>query len=118
MMPTHSYLLNCVNMGEYLMHRLAMATGEKSLKAIGERLRITREALGRTQADFARRAKLSASAYNQYEKGRMRPAIDAAISLCEVYGITLDWIYLGDNSNIRPRDLREAIQAIRQIRSK
>lgn len=94
----------------------SMPTGERSLKAIGERLRLTREALGISQAAFAKKARISPSAYNQYEKGRMRPAIDPALALCDHYKLTLDWIYRGDNSGLRA-DLSDAIKAIRQTRS-
>lgn len=91
------------------------ATGDRSMTMIGERLRISREALGLTQAEFARRAKVSPTAYNQYEKGRMRPAIDQAIKLRDAHKLTLDWIYLGDNSGLRS-SLADAIKAIRQAR--
>ena len=83
------------------MRQRMTATGERSMKAIGERLRVTREALGLSQATFAKAAKVSASAYNQYERGRMRPAIDQAIRLCEGHKLTLDWIYRGDPSGLK-----------------
>ena len=93
-----------------------MATGDRALKAIGERLRLTREAMGLTQAEFARQARVSPSAYNQYEKGRIRPAIDQAVRMREAHKITLDWIYCGDNSGLRVQ-LADAIKALRQTRS-
>lgn len=98
------------------MRQRMTATGERSMKAIGERLRVTREALGLSQAHFAKAAKVSASAYNQYERGRMRPAIDQAIRLCEGHKLTLDWIYRGDNSGLQA-PLQTAIKAIRQARA-
>lgn len=86
------------------------------MKTIGERLRLTREALGLTQVEFAKKAKVSPSAYNQYEKGRMRPAIDQAIRLRDAHNLTLDWIYIGDNSGLTAK-LSDAIKALRQTRS-
>ena len=91
------------------------ARGERGLTAIGERLRLTREALGLSQIAFARAAKISASSYNQYEKGGTRPSIDQAIRLCDAHRITLDWIYMGDNSGLKTQ-LHEAIKALRQAR--
>jgi transcriptional regulator with XRE-family HTH domain len=85
------------------------------VKTIGERLRLTREALGLSQADFARQASVSPSAYNQYEKGKMRPAIDQAVKIRDAHKLTLDWIYLGDNSGLRA-SLADAIKALRQTR--
>lgn len=85
------------------------------MKAIGERLRLTREALGRNQIEFAKLAKISASAYNQYEKGRIRPSVDAAIAMVDAHKITLDWIFLGDNSGLRA-NLKDAIAALRLSR--
>lgn len=86
------------------------------MKEIGERLRLTREALGLTQAEFARKSKVAASAYNQYEKGKMRPAVDQAIKIRDTYKLTLDWIYLGDNSGLTAA-LSDAIKVLRNVRS-
>jgi transcriptional regulator with XRE-family HTH domain len=73
----------------------------RSLEAIAERLRMTREALGvRKQKEFAERAQISPNTYNQWEKGRVYPDLQYAIRLCDEYGITLDWIYLGDPSGL------------------
>jgi transcriptional regulator with XRE-family HTH domain len=71
-------------------------TNDRSLRSIGERLTLARKTIGRTQADFARQARVSNSAYNQYERGRKRPAVDQANRLCDAYQLTLDWIYRGD----------------------
>jgi transcriptional regulator with XRE-family HTH domain len=90
------------------VHRRCMSAFEmapnnhhRSLEAIAERLRMTREALGvRKQKDFAERAQISPNTYNQWEKGRVYPDLQYAIRLCDEYGITLDWIYLGDPSGL------------------
>ena len=88
------------------------STGEGK-RAIGERLRATRQALGLSQIAFCSAAKISPSAYNQYERGKIRPATDQALLLCGAHRLTRDWIYRNDNSGLRPR-LMEAIRAIRQ----
>jgi transcriptional regulator with XRE-family HTH domain len=90
-------------------------TGERSVAKIGDRLRISREALGLNQAEFARCAGLSRNAYSAYERGRERPSLDNAIRLKDAHSLTLDWIYDGDSSGLRAK-LADAIKAILQAR--
>lgn len=87
---------------------------EKS--AIGERLRLTRQALGMQQTEFAASASLRSNTYNQYEKGKNIPRIAEAIAICEAHGLTLDWIYRGDASGLRYQ-LAEAVKALRSART-
>jgi transcriptional regulator with XRE-family HTH domain len=72
-----------------------------SKASIGHRLQLTRHALGLNQTEFAERARISRTAYNQYESGEKRPSVENAISLCDAYNLTLDWIYRGDPSGLR-----------------
>lgn len=94
-----------------------MEHSERSNQAIGQRLSITRQALGLKQKQFAERAGLTPSAYNQYETGLYKPSVDAANALCDRYFITLDWIFRGSLSGV-PYDLAEAIRSIRELREK
>lgn len=87
------------------------ATAEK----IAGRLSIVREVTGLTQTEFARRAGLGVAAWNNYEAARKRISIDAAIALCEVYKLTLDYIYVGDTSNL-PYHLAAAIESVHKHR--
>lgn len=87
----------------------------RDAKAIGERLLLTRQALGLAQRDFADRAGLAANTYNQYETGKNVPALDRAHALCDAYAITMDWIYRGDPSSLR-YELASAIKALRAAR--
>jgi transcriptional regulator with XRE-family HTH domain len=64
------------------------------------RLRMTREALGMEQSEFADRAGIARNAYNQYEQAQRIPRLDIAIRICETYGLTLDWIFRGDLSGL------------------
>jgi transcriptional regulator with XRE-family HTH domain len=84
-------------------------------RSVGQRLRITREALGKTQAAFCGAAGISASAYNQFEKGSTRPSIDNAIAICDAHGLSLDWIYRGDMAMLR-HGVAEAIRALKKAR--
>jgi transcriptional regulator with XRE-family HTH domain len=76
------------------------AITRRSFEAIGQRLRATRETLGLSQKEFAKRARIADNTYNQYERGVSQPKIENAHALCDVYGLTLDWIYNGDPSGL------------------
>ncbi len=91
-------------------------TDGTSVDAIGERLLLTRQALGLAQGVFAVRAGLAHNTYNQYETGKKRPSVQNAIALCEAYDLTLDWIYRGDNSGL-PMRLWDAIKSLRSARA-
>ena len=81
-------------------------------RAIGERLRLTRDVLGFTQAEFADRCALARNTYNQYEHGRNIPQLQQAIRLCESFDLTLDWIYRGDPGDL-PYKLVDNLRAAR-----
>ena len=68
---------------------------------VGLRLSRTRRALGiADQLEFGRRAGLSQPQYHQFETGKRRLSLDAALALCRVYGLSLDWLYRGDPSGL------------------
>ena len=72
----------------------------RTFKAIGKRLRAFRETTGLTQKDFAARAGIQDTTYNQYERGVSQPKVEYAYALCDTYGLTLDWIYSGDPAGL------------------
>jgi transcriptional regulator with XRE-family HTH domain len=73
---------------------------ERSFEAIAQRLIATREALRLKQSEFAKRAGIPVNTYNQYEKAVSQPRLDYAYALRDTYGLTLDWIYVGDPSGL------------------
>jgi len=83
------------------------------LAAIGERLALTRRALGLTQVTISRLmgATSDGQAWGNYEAGRRRISVDHANKLTANLGITLDWIYQGQIMTLPP-DLRERIQRL------
>lgn len=87
----------------------------RSKEGIAARLSLTREALGFDQREFAERAGLKANAYNQYEKAKNFPSLDAAHALCDTYKLTLDWIFRGEPSGLR-YETGAAIDAMRRLR--
>ena len=74
-----------------------MAKTNPPRKAVGERLRQAREALGMSQADVCRRAGVTANAYNQWEKGRRLINLFDAMKLADALNFTLDWLYRGEH---------------------
>jgi len=86
-----------------------------AVKLIAERLALVREVEGLSQSEFAGRAGINGNAWNNYERARKRISIDAAIRLVEAYNLTLDYIYLGDASNL-PYQLASALEAVKKQR--
>lgn len=86
------------------------------MEEIAQRLALVREVEGLSQAEFAGRANINSNAWNNYERARKRISIDAAVRLSRTYNLTLDYIYLGDSSNL-PYQLAAAIEAVRKQRN-
>jgi transcriptional regulator with XRE-family HTH domain len=74
---------------------MAELIGGEPMAGIGERLRLTREALELKPGEFAGGAGIAKSTYSQWESGTRLPDLQFAMRLCDRYGLTLDWIYLG-----------------------
>ena len=91
------------------------ADGRRFRREIGDRLRIAREIKELTQVEFARRAGMTPSAYNQMELGETMPSVKNAIAIRNAHGLTLDYIYCGDPGDLEP-SLRRAIEALQLAR--
>lgn len=89
-----------------LGHRRRMS---RDRKAIAERLKLTREALGLNQAAFARLTGIEPQAINNYETGLRGISVDQAIKICAATGVSLDWIYRGLSAGL-PINLATAMQ--------
>jgi transcriptional regulator with XRE-family HTH domain len=83
-------------------------------EAIAQRLRLTREATGLPQRQFARRVGITPAAWNNYEKDVNRISVDAALKLCASIGATLDWIYRGNMESGLPMSLARKLQELQQ----
>ena len=83
-------------------------TGSKrcSPEQVGKRIRLLRTALGLSQAEFGKPIKVSPSAVSNFERGDNRPGIECAAELCEFYGVTFDWLYLGRADTLQYRIAR------------
>lgn len=71
---------------------------------VGARLKLARKALGLSGTAFAGGAGIRQNAYSQYETGDRPLTINAAVKLCVKYRLSLDYLYLGDETLI-PRGL-------------
>jgi transcriptional regulator with XRE-family HTH domain len=71
-----------------------------SREEIGRRVKLTRMALGLSQAEMCRRVGANASAWNNAETGDSRISITMAIGLCQMSGVSLDWIYQGHRQHL------------------
>lgn len=76
---------------------------------IAERLREAREALGLSQAEFARRARIGKNTMNNWESGDYRVSLNGALKLRETYGLPLDFIYCG-NVDMLPNKIASAFR--------
>lgn len=79
-------------------------------EAVGARIELLRVALGLNQTEFAKEANILRVGVANWEAGRQRPGFDAAEKICDRFGVTLDWIFLGREETLR----FEAIKLIRK----
>lgn len=83
----------------------------ESVAAIGDRIRLTREAMKLTQAAFARLVRTDPQAINNWEAARSRISLDQALKVCHATGVGLNWIYRGQISDM-PMNLTMAVQKL------
>lgn len=68
---------------------------------IGDRLRSVRLGFSdMNQRDWAEKNGFNTTQYNNWERGVRRIPVDEAEKLCQDYGLTLDFIYLGKRSGL------------------
>lgn len=71
-----------------------------SLEAIAERLKVIRKAHDLNQAEACARTGIATNTWNQWEKSVQRPELDKAMMICDIFNVSLDWIYRGDPRGI------------------
>lgn len=76
---------------------------------IGERLAALRRAFSQlNQKDWAAKNRFNVAQYNNWERGTRRIPVEAAMQLCEAYGVTLDYLYRGRRDGLS-ESLRKAL---------
>lgn len=78
---------------------------------VGQRLVISRAALGVRAVQLANYLHISAQRLSNYERGSRPLDLDVAVRLCNRYGLTLDWIYRGQIAGL-PTMLADRIEAV------
>lgn len=81
------------------------------VRSIARRIKLTRQALGLSQAEICRRTGISPPAWNNYEKALGRPDLDPAFAIVRATGVTLDWLYFGAEAHL-PSSVVEGIRRI------
>lgn len=81
-----------------LIPPMARATDETA-----QRLIQLREALDITAAVLCRQTGLTTNRWSQYETGERPITLEAAKLLRKQYGVTLDWVFMGDESGMPQR---------------
>ena len=62
---------------------------------VGARILAVRKAHGLSQSAFASKCGFSVTALSGWENGRGRPTIAFASAICDVFGLTLDYLLRG-----------------------
>ena len=74
--------------------------GENAM--LGIRIAILRISKGWSQAELARRIDISASAVGMYEQGRREPSLGLLVRLAQEFGVTTDYLLMGEMSHSDP----------------
>lgn len=77
---------------------------------IAERLKLIRSIEGMEQREFAESAGLKVSQYKNWETGVYRIGLDGALALRTRYGVTLEYLYIGDRESL-PISWRKAVSS-------
>jgi transcriptional regulator with XRE-family HTH domain len=64
-------------------------------REVGRRLAWAREAIGVSQSECARRLDSNQASWSKYEAGTRLPPPYIMAGFCDLYGVSLDWIYRG-----------------------
>lgn len=94
---------------------MADEENQESAEAIGRRIVLLREALGHTQASFARKLTISYQRLSMWERGKQKLPRDGAFMIRSKTGATQEWLYHNNEGSL-PRDLAQAIDDYRQGR--
>ena len=80
-------------------------------REVGRRIRATRQALGMSQKAVYEKLGISKQTYNNHDTGYSRPSIEDGIRISRLFGVSLEWIYLGEIRNV-PHELAIKLQKL------
>ena len=93
-----------------------MDSTDKPFADIADRLRWHRDLEGLNQRDYAAKAGLKRAQLNNWESGFYRLSLDGALALRRTYGLSLDFMYEG-NDDALPMTLRAAWRDRPEVRA-
>ena len=96
--------------GRSRAHYLVMETNTHKIY-VGARLRLTIDALERSQATVAQQLDISPSKLHNWIRGVNYPEIPVLIKLCDRYGLTMDWFLRGQLAGVAG-DLGDALSKV------
>jgi transcriptional regulator with XRE-family HTH domain len=85
----------------------------RTLPALAHRMKLLRLTTGLSATDFARENGMGRPMWHNIQTGFSRIGIDAAMTLCDKYHITLDWIYRGHDAML-PHGFAKRLQEVDQ----
>ena len=85
---------------------------------LGPRIAALRHDAGWSQAELAKKLRVSASAIGMYEQGRREPSADTLVTLAGLFGVTTDYLLTGKptlpgDQQVVERILRASIESAR-----
>ena len=97
------------------------------MQMLGARIASLRRSAGFSQAELAKRLRISASAVGMYEQGRREPAADILVALAREFGVTTDYLltgkpqghteeYIAGQAVMRQTDAMESLLRLRSRR--
>lgn len=94
------------------------AAREAMAVSVGKRLKWTRLALQKMQQgppssmEFAQSIGLSKGRYSNFEQGVSMLPPDVAVRICQKYGVSLNWLYAGDETWL-PSNFQNKLDEVR-----
>lgn len=74
---------------------------------IGFRIAALRRSAGMSQAELARKLKITPSAIGMYEQGRREPSLETVADMAGVLGVSIDFLVTGRAVNDREKQMVE-----------
>jgi transcriptional regulator with XRE-family HTH domain len=94
------------------MEQLILGTADHRA-AFGARLRAVIDALEQSQANVARSIGVTKENLGNWLRGDSYPSMHPVYKFCRIYGVTADWLVLGDPSGLRS-DVRDRLLSLAQ----
>ena len=66
---------------------------------LGLRIAALRRSAKLSQAELAKKLKISPSAVGMYEQGRREPALDVLAEMAQIFGVSIDFLVTGKAAN-------------------